>query len=95
MAQFRLYARQNSAQHTEHARQLIGKLTGPAHFAQLWYTLTFANDPTTATEAHIALGLRKASGQEYAGVQALLAMFHVTAQPTQSGAQRLLALDQC
>ena len=29
-------------------RPPIGKLTGPA---QLWYTLTFANDPTTATEA--------------------------------------------
>ena len=91
LAQFRLYARQNSVPDTERARQLIGKLTGPA---QLWYTLTFANDPTTATEAQIALGLRKAFGQEYAGVRALRAMFHVTAQPTQSGAQRLLALDQ-
>ena len=91
LAQFRLFARQNSVPDTERARQLIGKLTGPA---QLWNTLTFANDPTTATEAQIALGLRKAFGQEYAGVRALRAIFHVTAQPTQSGAQRLLALDQ-
>jgi hypothetical protein len=70
---------------------LIGKLTGPA---QTWYTLTFANDPATATESLIALGLRKAFGQEYAGARALRAMYQVTAQPTQSGAQRLLALDQ-
>ena len=40
------------------------------------------------------LRLRKAFGQEYAGVRALRAMFHVTAQPTQRGSQRLLALDQ-
>ena len=66
LAQFRLYARQNSVPDTERARQSICKLTGPA---QLWYTLTFANDPTAATEAHIALGLRKALGQEYAGVR--------------------------
>ena len=66
-------------------------LTGPA---QLWYTLTFANDPTTATEAQIALGLRKAFGQEYADVRSLWTMLHVTAQPTQNVARHLLALDQ-
>ena len=91
LAQFYLYARQNNVPATERARQLIGKLTGPA---QTWYTLTFANDPDAATESQIALGLRKAFGQEYAGARALRAMYQVTAQPTQSGAQRLLALDQ-
>jgi len=91
LAQFYLYARQNNVPATERARQLIGKLTGPA---QTWYTLTFANDPAAATESQIALGLRKAFGQEYAGARALRAMYYVTAQPTQSGAQRLLALDQ-
>ena len=49
---------------------------------------------TTATEAQIALGLYKAFGQEYAGVRALRAAFHVSAQPTQSGAQGPMALDQ-
>ena len=38
----------------ERARELIN---GPA---QLWYTLTLANDPTTAIEAQTALGLCKA-----------------------------------
>ncbi len=70
---------------------MIGKLTGPA---QTWYTFTFANEPATATESLIALGLSKALGQEYAGARALRVMYQVTAQPTQSGAQRLLALDQ-
>ncbi len=46
------------------------------------------------TKSQIVFGLRKAFGQEYAGVWALRAMFHVTAQPTQSGGQRLLALYQ-
>ena len=91
LAQFYLYARQNNVPASERARQLIGKLTGPA---QTWYTLMFANDPATATESLIVLGLRKAFGQEYAGARALRAMYQVTAQPTQSGAQRLLALDQ-
>ncbi len=91
LAQFYLYARQNNVPSTERARQLIGKLTGAA---QTWYTLAFANDPAAATESQIALGLRKAFGQEYAGARALRAMFHVIPQPTQSGAQRLLALDQ-
>ena len=91
LAQFYLYARQNNVPASERARQLIGKLTGPA---QTWYTLTFATDPAAATESQIALGLRKAFGQEYAGARALRAMYQVTAQPTQSGAQRLLALDQ-
>ena len=51
------------------------------------------NDPTV--EAQIASGLRKALGQEYAVMRVLWArMFHVTAQPTQSEAQPLLALEQ-
>jgi len=91
LAQYYLYVRQHHVPATERARQLIGKLTG---LAQNWYTLTFANDPGTATESQIALGLRKAFGKEYAGVGALRALYHVTPQPTQSGAQRLLALDQ-
>ena len=53
LAQFRLYAQQNSVLDTQRARQSIGKLTGPRP-AQLWYTLTFANDPTMATGAQIA-----------------------------------------
>ena len=57
LAQFRLYAWQNSVPDTERALQLIGKLTCPA---QLWYTFTFANDPTTATKAQTALGPCKA-----------------------------------
>ena len=91
LAQYYLYVRQQRVPAAERARQLIGKLTG---LAQSWYTLTFANDPGTATDSQIALGLRKAFGKEYAGVRALRAMYHVTPQPTQSGAQRLLALDQ-
>ena len=51
-AKSRLYARQKSVPDTKRARQSIGKLTGPA---QLWYTLTFANDPMAATKA---FGLR-------------------------------------
>ena len=70
---------------------MIGNLTGAA---QTWYTHTFASDPTLATESQIALGLRKAFGQENAGYRALCALYRVTAQPTQSGAQRLLALAQ-
>jgi hypothetical protein len=89
--QIYLYARQNNVPSTERARQLIGKLTGAT---QTWYTLAFANDPAAATESQIALGLRKAFGQEYAGARAFRAMFHVISQLTQSGAQRLLALDQ-
>ena len=42
---------------SERTRQLIGKLTGPA---QNWYTLAFGND-IEATEAQIALGLRRLS----------------------------------
>ena len=91
LAQYYLYVRQQRVPAAERARQLIGKLTG---LAQSWYTLTFANDPGTATESQIALGLRKAFGKEYAGVRALRAMYHVIPHPTQSGAQRLLALDQ-
>lgn len=91
LAQFYLYAKQNNVPAAERTRQLIGKLTGAA---QTWYTLAFSNDPAAATEAQIALGLRKAFGQEYAGARALRAMFHVTPQPTQGGHQRLLALDQ-
>jgi hypothetical protein len=91
LAEFYLYAKHNSVPANERARQLIGKLTGAA---KTWYTLTFATDPAAATEAQITLGLRKAFGQEYAGARALRAMFHVTPQPTQSGHQRLLALDQ-
>ena len=55
LAQFRLFAQQNSVLNKERARQSIGKLTGPGP-AQLRYTLTFANlnDPTTATGAQIA-----------------------------------------
>jgi hypothetical protein len=64
-------------------------LTGPA---QTWYTLPFAND-MEATESQIALGLRKAFGQEYAGVWALRALYHVSPSPEKSGAQRLLVLD--
>ncbi len=90
LAQYYLYARQQNVPSSERARQLIGKLTGPA---QTWYTLTFANDAVAATESQIALGLRKAFGQEYAGVQALRAIYHVNPLPTQNGAQRLLALD--
>jgi hypothetical protein len=82
--------RQQNVPASERARQLIGKLTGPA---QSWYTLTFANDPAAATESQIALGLRKTFGQEYAGVRALRAIYQVHPLPTQSGAQRLLALD--
>ena len=89
LAQYYLYARQQKVPASEGARQLIGKLTGPA---QTWYTLTFAND-MEATESQIALGLRKAFGQEYAGVWALRALYHVSPSPVQSGAQRLLALD--
>ena len=92
LSQYYLYARQQNVPASERARQLIGKLIGPA---QNWYTLTFANDPGAATEAQVALGLRKAFGQEYAGVRALRAIYHVNPLPTQSGAQRLLALDQC
>lgn len=88
LTQYYLYARNIPA--SERTRQLIGKLTGSA---QNWYTLTFGND-IDATEAQIALGLRKAFGQEYAGVWALRAMYHVQPHPTQTGAQRLLALDQ-
>jgi hypothetical protein len=93
LAQFYLYAMQNNVPAAERTRhwQLIGKLTGAA---QTWYTLAFANDPSAATEAQIVLGLRKAFGQEYAGERALLAMFHVTPQPTQGGHQRLLGLYQ-
>lgn len=90
LAQYYLYARQQNVPSTERTRQLIGKLTGPA---QVWYTLTFANDTAAATESQIALGLRKAFGQEYAGVKALRAIYQVNPLPTQSGAQRLLALD--
>ena len=88
--QYYLYVRQQNVPASERTRQLIGKLTGPA---QSWYTLTFANDPAAATESQIALGLRKTFGQEYAGVRALRAIYQVHPLPTQSGAQRLLALD--
>ena len=57
------------------------------------YIHTIASDPAAATESKIALGLRKAFGHEYAGSRALRALYRVTAQPTQSGAQRLPALD--
>ena len=74
----------------ERARQIGNKTCS----ARTCYTYTFASDPTLATESQIALGLRKAFGQENAGYRALCALYRVTAQPTQSGAQRLLALAQ-
>ena len=60
------------------------KVAGPA---QLWSTL---RSPTTPRRPPKPGPLRKASAQEYAAIQALQAMFHVNAQPTQSasGAQR-------
>ena len=90
LAQYYLYARHQQVPSHERARQLISKLTGTA---QDWYTMEFAND-IEPTESQIALGLRKAFGQEYAGVWALRSLYHVSPSPTQSGAQRLLALDQ-
>ena len=90
LTQYYLYARQQNVPAAERARQLINKLTGPA---QIWYTLTFANEAVAATESQIALGLRKQFGQEYAGVKALRAVYQVNPLPTQSGAQRLLTLD--
>ena len=91
LAQFRLYARKNSVLDTERVRQSLGKVTGSP---QLWYTPTFAND-RRQPEAQIALVLRKRSVRSMLpSTCKLLAVFHVTAQPTQSGAQRLLALDQ-
>jgi hypothetical protein len=89
LAEFYLYARPVPS--GERARQLIAKL---ADQAKTWYTLTFANADAPATEAQLAVGLRKLFGKEYAGAWALRDLFHVTAQPSQSGAQRLLALDQ-
>jgi hypothetical protein len=50
LAQFYPNARQNNVPASERARQLIGKLTGPA---QTWYTVTFAADPSAATESQI------------------------------------------
>lgn len=91
LAQYRLQARQNKVPTEERPRQLSAKLTGTA---LSWYTLTFSRNPEVATEAQLSLGLRKAFGQEYAGARALRAIYHVLAQPTQGGAQRLMALDQ-
>ena len=52
------------------------------------------SDPTAATESQIALELHKVFGQECAGSRALRAWYHIRAQPTQSGAQRLFARDE-
>jgi hypothetical protein len=90
LAQFRLYAQQHGVPERERLRQLIAKLTGEA---QRWYALEFGNDPTRVSEATIAVGLRREFGREYEGVRALRAMYNVTVQPTQSGAQRLMALN--
>ncbi len=91
MAQYYLYDTQQKVLRSEGARQLIGKLTGPT---QTWYIQTLAND-LEATESQIALRLRRAFGQEYVGVWALWALYHVSPSPTQSDTQRLLALDHC
>lgn len=91
LAQFYLYAHQQKVPAEERPRQLVGKLTGPA---QAWYTHKFATNPDAATEAQIALGLRQTFGVEYAGVWALRAMYAVAPSPTQSGSDRLRALDE-
>ena len=82
--QFRLCATQNSALDTERVRQSIARSPArPSSGAP-------SRSPTTPRRPPKPGPLRKASGQEYAAIQALLAMFHVNAQPTQSasGAQR-------
>ena len=62
---------------------------------QTWYTQAITwSASVAATGSKIGLGLRRAPGREYPDFRALRALCHVTAQQTQSGAQRLLALDQ-
>ena len=90
LAQFRLYAQQHDVPERERVRQLSAKLTGEA---QRWYTLEFGNNPTRVSEEQIAVGLRREFGREYEGVRALRAMYHVPVHPTQTGAQRLMALN--
>ena len=91
LAQYYLYAWRQNVPVSERAPQLIGKVTWPRpdlvhpHVRQR---------RRGHTKSQIALDLRKAFRQEYTRVWALSAMFHVTAQPTQSGAQRLFALDR-
>jgi hypothetical protein len=67
LAQFRTQAHHFSVPSDLLTRLLIAKLTGDALD---WFHLHFSGKDATATIAQIAVGLRTAFGQEYAGARA-------------------------
>ncbi len=74
LAQFPTQAHHLSVPSDLLTRQLIAKLTEDALD---WFHLHFAGQDATATIDQIAVGLRTAFGQEYAGTRAYWDTWHV------------------
>ena len=91
LAQFRTQAHHLSVPPDLLTRQLIAKLTGDALD---WFHLHFAGQDATATIDQIAVGLRTAFGQEYAGARAYLDTWHVQTNYALPGPHRLRLLNQ-
>ncbi len=72
-------------------RQLIAKLIGDALD---WFHLHFAGQDATATIDQIAVGLRTAFCQEYAGARAYWDTWHVQTNYALPGPHRLRVLNQ-
>jgi len=91
LAAFRTQVFQSSLREEELPRQLITKLSGEA---LAWFNMHFAGQETPATVAEIAYGLRTAFGKEYEGANAYRDTWHVPANLTLDGKDRLRALNQ-
>ena len=91
LAQFRTQAHHLSVPPDLLTRQLIAKLTGDALD---WFHLHFAGQDATATSDQIAVGLRTAFGQEYAGARAYWDTWHVQTNYALPGPHRLRVLNQ-
>ena len=91
LAQFRTQAHHLSVPPDLLTRQLIAKLTGDALD---WFHLHFAGQDATATSDQIAVGLRTAFGQEYAGARAYWDTWHVQTNYALPGPHRLRVFNQ-